>query len=186
MEGKSWQRGLSSFAEGQRRTWLAQHKWVHERSLTPLVPIPLSKVINKQAWNPQSSLWWPCSRTCADVLSCFSFSLHSTSDIAHFGGWFCSVFLNRGNYRNSRCYCAFIPGWRQAGTGSQQWRDLHKVSAWICLSQESAALGEKAFWDGSCCPIYVPMSCPPVIHSPGMLLDELMIQLAPSQGLLRF
>lgn len=48
------------------------------------------------------------------------------------------------------------------------------------LVQESA--GSAGFWDGSCCPIDVPTSQPLLIHSPGMLWDELMIQLGTITG----
>ena len=40
------------------------------------------------------------------------FTPHSTSDEAHFGDDFAQtfIFLNTGNHRNAKGYCAFIPG----------------------------------------------------------------------------
>lgn len=152
--------------------------------------ILLPKVTSKQVWNLQSSLCWPGSKTCGDLLS-FRFLPQSTSVIANVGDDFAHtfIFLTRGNCRNSRCYCAFIPGWLLAGTGSQQWkRTLIRSVPGSPLVQESAGSAQRrASAMGTVVPsMSLPTSCPLGIHSPGMLWDERMIQLAPSQGLLRF
>lgn len=122
MEGKTWQRGLSSFAEGQRRTWLAQCKWVHKRPDTPCYLSPLQKYlyINTESVKHAHLVQGP-------VLIyhlAFLFFSPVTSNGALFGDSFAHTFLflkHRESQECKRLLCLY-PGWLQAGNGSQQWK----------------------------------------------------------------
>lgn len=163
MEGESWQRGLSSFAEEHWRTWLAQHKWVHKTSLTPLMFILLPKVINTYGIYKAHSV----NLAQGPVgIYCLAFQIfpHSTSNIAHFGDDFAHTFIfpNQRELQKFKLLLCLYPrvsaDWHWITTMK---REPYKISSWVSLSPGVCRLStEKGFCDGSCCPNNVPTSCP--------------------------